>query len=448
MSAANEPIVALATASGRSAIGIIRISGSDLNPLVAALLKNIPKPRNATLCSIEANGRLIDQCLVLYFVAPRSYTGEDMLEIQTHGNPVLLDSLIQHTCSLGARMARPGEFTERAFLNGKMDLAQAEAVADLIHAASEQAIRAAVRTLKGSFSQAITEIRNQLVLIRVQLESHLDFPTEELDQQHLPELHVALSALAVQLKRMLTQGQQSLVLAEGAHLALVGRPNTGKSSLFNALAGQDLAIVNEQAGTTRDIVQCRLLFNGVALELADTAGLNSHTQDGIELEGMQRGLARAAEADILLWVADMEHPTFDDLPAVQQQEQSGTPVIRLVNKTDLADASWRPPEKAIAVSALTGAGLHQVKEQILTCLGQDPNQSESDTDFLARRRHIEHLRQAADAVDHALVELKAASMELAAEYLREANHALGGIMGDMTSDELLGEIFSRFCIGK
>ena len=309
MQAAGHPIAATATAPGRGAIGIIRISGTDLDAIALPLLGDYPAPRQASIRTLRAaDGEMLDEALVLYFAGPHSYTGQDMLEIHCHGNPVLLDAVLERICQLGAQLAEPGEFSQRAFLNGKMDLTQAEAVADLIDASSRASARGAIRSLKGEFSQQVQALAEQLNTLRVQVEGQLDFPAEELDTADLGRLVADTEAFLAALDPLLDRSGASLVLGEGLEVALVGHPNTGKSSLFNVLAGRNLAIVSGRPGTTRDAVHCRLTLKGAALELTDTAGLRQDSDDEIEGQGMDRTRNRVSEVDLILLISDVENP--------------------------------------------------------------------------------------------------------------------------------------------
>ena len=437
-----DPIAAVATAPGRAAIGIVRVSGADLKPLMAALgWQRPPPPRRALLRQLQdADGEPIDQALALYFPAPDSYTGEDMLELQGHGNPLVLERLLDHLGSLGVRPARAGEFSFRAFLNGKMDLTRAEAVADLIAASSEAAVRGALRSLQGAFAERIEALCERLTALRVQLESDLDFPAEELDTADQRHLCDETAALLAQVRDLGQSSEGSLALSEGLQVALIGRPNTGKSSLFNALAGRDLAIVSDQAGTTRDLLPCRLTFDGATLELTDAAGLRAADSDAVEREGVARSLHRAEEADLLLVVCDCDNP----LPPEQARQISGQ-TLHIVNKIDLCERDWQPPPGAICVSALTGAGLDELKRRMAAAAGVG---EDSETDFLARRRHLHALEEAAESLQRAQQSLAEGIGEMAAEQLRDARQALAAITGEVSGEELLDRIFTTFCIGK
>lgn len=444
MSASRDIIAACATASGRGAIGIIRISAPRLQDFIARLLPTQPEPRLASLQVVrDGGGDELDEVLAIYFPAPHSYTGEDMLELQGHGNPLIQDRLLQHLCELGARPAAPGEFSERAFLNGKMDLAQAEAVADLINASSAAAVRGAMRSLKGDFSEQVHKLSKGLIAVRVQLEGGLDFPAEELETASFQSQSDEISKLLEQLEQLRARASSSVTLGEGLEVALVGPPNTGKSSLFNALAKRDLSIVSDSSGTTRDIVHCRLQMQETTLELTDTAGLHSSTDDGIEREGMKRALARAGEADLVLFVCDIHNPKAA-MPAIPELQQ-GIQTLRVLNKIDLCAAGWQAPPDVIAVSAHSGDGLPELRCAITKMAGAGEG---AEGDFLARRRHLEQLRHAENSLCDAHKSMVDCVPEMAAGQLRDAQNALGTITGTVSSDDLLGEIFATFCIGK
>ena len=443
-----EPIVAIATASGRGAIGIVRLSGQGLAALATALCGRDLEPRHATLVSfLDRQGATIDRGLAIHFPAPHSYTGEDVLELQTHGSPIVLKLLLARLVELGARHARPGEFSERAFLNGKLDLAQAEAVADLIASGSEAAARAALRSLDGEFSRRVRALNASVVRLRVWVEAAIDFPEEEIDFLSAPELRTDLASVRTDLSKLLDGARRGVRLADGLHVVIVGRPNAGKSSLLNALAASERAIVTEIPGTTRDLVRETVDVDGVSLTLVDTAGLRE-SADVVEREGIRRARAELERADVVLLVADVAEDPDAALAIVGDVPPS---VTRLVvrNKIDVAGIEPRRERRdgyvEIRLSAKTGAGLDLLHAELRKLAGGETN----DGGWTARTRHVTALERARThlaAAESALVERNAG--ELAAEELREVQHALGEITGEFTSEDLLGEIFGSFCIGK
>ena len=432
-----ETIAAVATPSGRGGVGVIRVSGPLVPDVARALLGALPKPRRATYAAFrDARGDTLDCGLAIYFPAPRSYTGEEVLELQGHGGPVVLQEVLGACLDAGARLAEPGEFTRRAFLEGRIDLAQAEAVADLIDAASREAARSAVRSLSGEFSAAIDALRERLVELRALTEAMLDFPEDEVDALHRSDAQSRLEGVRRALEEVLARSRRGSLLRNGVHVVLAGPPNVGKSSLLNRLAGEERAIVTPIPGTTRDALREPVQIEGVPLTLVDTAGLRAST-DEIEQLGMERTRREIASADVVLAVveAGREAVALDELPPT---------IVRLVvfNKLDLHPA-FAPPAGALAVSARTGAGLAELRRAILDAAGWS-NSGESV--FLARERHLRALRACAEHLARAVAEGE--RWEIFAEELRLAHDHLGSITGMVTSDDLLGEIFSRFCIGK
>jgi tRNA modification GTPase len=436
-----DTIAAIATPQGRGAIGIVRISGPLAPGIARALIGHLPEPRLATFAAArDAAGQPIDEGLTLYFPAPRSYTGEHCFEFQGHGGPVVLHAVLAACLDAGARLAEPGEFTRRAFLNGRMDLAQAEAVADLIDAASMEAARSAMRSLSGEFSAAIHSLGAQLVELRALTEATLDFPEEEVDALHRDDAAGRLAKLRTQLDLVLARSREGSLLRAGIQVVLAGRPNVGKSSLLNRLAGEERAIVTPIAGTTRDALRETILIEGVPLNLVDTAGLRE-SRDEVERLGIERAQREMARADLLLAVHDCSAPEREgalEAPAAAAR-------IDVYNKLDLAPGFSAPPGRypSVCVSAKTGAGIDTLRQAILQAAGW---RSHGESAFLARERHLRALRAAAGHLSRAAE--RAGQWELFAEELRLAHQELSSITGEFTADDLLGEIFSRFCIGK
>ena len=437
----SDTIAAIATPAGRGAIGIVRVSGPLVPCIAHRLLGRLPESRFAAFgVARDAAGQQLDEGLALYFPAPHSYTGEHVLEFQGHGGPVVVHSVLAACLDAGARLAEPGEFTRRAFLNGRMDLAQAEAVADLIDAASREAARSAIRSLHGEFSAAIDAMVAQLVELRALTEAMLDFPEEEVDSLHRDDAAARLARLRAALEDVLERSREGSLLRSGIHVVLAGRPNVGKSSLLNRLAGAERAIVTPVPGTTRDVLHEAIQIEGVPLVLVDTAGLRP-SSDEVERLGVERALQEVGRADLVLAVFDAA--TGDcELPA---EPPAAAARIDVHNKIDLAPGFSAPAGAcpAVAVSAKTGAGLEQLRRAILAAAGWS---SHGETVFLARERHLRALGAASDHLKAAAAQ--SARWEFFAEELRLAQHALAGITGEFTPDDLLGEIFSRFCIGK
>ncbi|MFC3653017.1 tRNA uridine-5-carboxymethylaminomethyl(34) synthesis GTPase MnmE [Dyella humi] len=443
----DDTIAAIASAPGAAGVGVVRVSGPRVLSIAQTLLGRLPSPRHAHFAAFRAaDGELIDRGLLLYFPAPASYTGEHVLELQGHGSAVLLDALLRRVCELGARLARPGEFTERAFLNGKLDLAQAEAVADLIAARSQAGARAALQSMEGVFSRKVDALLQALIALRVHIEAAIDFPEEEIDFLADPAITQKLQSLRTQLADLLREAQRGVRLNDGLRVAIVGRPNAGKSSLLNALAGSERAIVTDIAGTTRDVLRESISLEGIALELADTAGLRD-THDPVEREGVRRAHSERERADAVLLITDARHADTDlawlrDLPSNVER-------IVVINKIDLGDerphADMHDGARWLWLSVKTGEGLEALREQLKQLAGAGSGEGA----FSARRRHVLALELVSDHLDraaHVLTDTHAG--ELAAEELRQAQHALGEITGTYTSDDLLGAIFSSFCIGK
>ncbi|MEN2385238.1 tRNA uridine-5-carboxymethylaminomethyl(34) synthesis GTPase MnmE [Comamonas sp. A7-5] len=470
----NDPIAAIATAPGRGAVGIVRVSGKGIAALVRTLCGKELKPREATYLPFrDAGGSPIDHGLAIYFPGPHSYTGEDVLELQAHGGPVVLQLLLARCLEAaqsanedgkpvltGLRLAQPGEFTERAFLNDKIDLAQAEAIADLIDASTEAAARSASRSLSGAFSQEIHVLRDALVHLRMLVEATLDFPEEEIDFLQKADAFGQLERLRHQVTAVLARAHQGALLREGIKVVIAGQPNAGKSSLLNALAGAELAIVTPIAGTTRDKVQQTIQIEGVPLHVIDTAGLRD-SDDEVERIGIARAWDEIAAADAVLFLHDLTRVEQADYAAadadiartLQDKLPAQVPVIHVWNKTDMAAADVQSRHtaqlnaKQIALSARTGDGLDALRKRLLEVAGW---QSAPEGLYLARARHVEAL-QAVDAhleiADEQLA-AQSAHLDLLAEELRLAQLSLNSITGEFSSDDLLGVIFSSFCIGK
>ena len=443
----DDPIAAIATAPGRGGIGVVRVSGKSLVPLAQALLGKVPAPRRAIRAAfLDARGAAIDDGLALYFPAPHSYTGEDVLELQGHGGPVVTQMLLKRCLELGARLAEPGEFTRRAFLNDKMDLAQAESVADLIEAATDSAARCALRSLRGEFSDAIEVLVRQLIELRMLVEATLDFPEEELDPLNRADAKGRHAGLLQAIETALAKSRQGSLLRTGLQVVLAGQPNVGKSSLLNRLAGEELAIVTPIPGTTRDSVRQAIQIDGVPLNIVDTAGLRD-TQDEVERMGIARTWSEIGRADVVLLLVDARAGvTRQDLELVARIPQ-GVKRVFVHNKIDLAggDPQVQRGEAttSLYLSAKTGAGMALLRAELLRIAGW---QRGAEDLFMARERHLVALRQAAQHAARAGEHF--GRPELFAEELRLAQEQLNSITGEFAADDLLGEIFSRFCIGK
>ena len=436
----DDTIVAAATPAGKGGIGIVRVSGQKTEFIARSLLGSLPEPRHATRRVFrDETGEPIDAGIVLYFPAPASFTGESVLELHGHGGPVVISMLIDAVLAIGARRAEPGEFSRRAFLNGKLDLAQAEAVVDLIGSGTERAARAALRSLTGEFSRAVDALTEQLVRLRMHVEAAIDFPEEEIDFLSDEALLRRLDECERAFKRLLSDARQGRVLRDGFQLVIVGKPNAGKSSLLNLLSGQEAAIVTEVAGTTRDILREQIDIDGLAVELVDTAGLRDDP-DRIEAEGIRRARAALANADGVLWIQD----ATDDRPALREELPAGVPVTVVHNKIDLTGDVPGIRDGEVWLSAATNDGVDALRQRIRELAGY-----EGEGTFTARRRHILALEEAAGHFKtgkRALEDSRAG--DLLAEELRLSQKALGTITGEVTADDLLGRIFSEFCIGK
>ena len=439
-----DTIAAIATAPGRGGIGVVRVSGAGLGAFALALCGRMPRPRTAHFTRfLDEQERAIDEGVLLYFAAPASFTGEDVIELQGHGGPVVMQMLLERCLQLGARLAEPGEFTRRAFLNGKLDLAQAEGVADLIEASTAAAARSAVRSLSGQFSEEVHRITDALIDLRMLVEATLDFPEEEIDFLERARAMPRLEGIREALEGVLDRARQGALLRSGLNVVLVGAPNVGKSSLLNQLAGEERAIVTDVAGTTRDALRETIQIEGIPLHIIDTAGLRD-TEDRVERIGIERTWREIARADVILHLVEAGVATEVDLDESLPQ---GVERIVVANKIDLVGL---PPGRVEAggrvrlqVSARSGEGVELVRQELLRIAGWHAH---GEDVILARERHLLALREALRHVEAAGTQLGA--LELFAEELRLAQEELGTITGEFSADDLLGVIFSRFCIGK
>ena len=441
-----DTIAAIATAPGRGGIGVIRVSGEGLRDFSRHLCATEPFPRQATLAGFrDASGQLIDTGLLLFFPRPHSFTGEDVLELHGHGGPVVTQMLLSRCLDLGARLAEPGEFTRRAFLNGKLDLTQAESVIDLIDAATTSAARSAVRSLHGDFSREINALLEQLTELRALVEATLDFPDEDIDFLQAADAFGRLERLQQRLAMVFDRAQQGKLLQGGLNVVIVGQPNVGKSSLLNRLAGDDLAIVTAVAGTTRDVVRSTLQIEGIPLHIIDTAGLRD-TEDEIEQIGIARTWREIERADLVLLLVDAQSGVGQAEQAILQKLPEKLARITVYNKIDLAgrcaERHAEPDGVTVSLSAKHGDGVELLRGELLRIAGWHP----AEDVFIARERHLRALAETAEHIAAARAQLP--QLELLAEELREAQTALATITGEFSSDDLLGEIFGRFCIGK
>lgn len=450
-----DTIVAQATPPGRGGVGIIRVSGKQAQEVALQLLGRVPKPRYAEyLPFLNDDGSILDQGIALYFPNPNSFTGEDVLELQGHGGPVILDLLLKRILALpGLRIARPGEFSERAFLNDKLDLAQAEAIADLIDASSEQAAKSAMNSLQGAFSQRIHYLVEALTNLRIYVEAAIDFPDEEIDFLSDGKIEAQLEGVIADLDNVRREARQGSLLREGMKVVIAGRPNAGKSSLLNALAGREAAIVTDIAGTTRDVLREHIHIDGMPLHIIDTAGLRE-AGDEVERIGIERAWNEIEKADRVLFMVDGTTTNATEpeqiWPEFMARLPKSLPITVVRNKADLTDETLGISEvnghSLIRLSARTGDGVQALREHLKASMGFTSN---TEGGFLARRRHLQALETASDHLDRGLDQLVSAHAgELLAEELRLAQQALSEITGEFTSDDLLGRIFSSFCIGK
>ncbi len=451
-----DTIAAIATAPGRGGVGIVRLSGGQSLAIAEAICGRTLKPRHAHFSRFsDAQDITIDSGIAIYFPAPNSFTGEDVVELQAHGGPIILDLLVKSCTHRGARQARPGEFSERAYLNDKLDLAQAEAIADLINSTTEQAALNASRSLQGAFSSKIDELVDRVTRLRVYVEAAIDFPEEEIDFIGDGQVRAQLLSIMDQMAEVTHQARQGTLIQEGMKLVIAGKPNAGKSSLLNALSGQDTAIVTAIEGTTRDVLREHIQIDGLPLHIVDTAGLREST-DEVEQEGIRRALQEMDSANHILLVVDGSDPLHDTddpsiiWPEIEEHLTRSIPVTVVRNKCDLNDRQPGITEQkgrtVIELSAKTGAGMNLLTTHLKQCMGYTES---SETNFSARRRHLLALENAGHALAAGKAQLEnAGAGELLAEDLRECQQRLGEITGAVSSDALLGEIFGSFCIGK
>ena len=466
-----DTIAAIATAPGRGGIGIVRVSGPKAKAITHAITQCDLKPRYAHYGAFYEASKLeqnhleesldtciLDQGIAILFPGPHSFTGEDVLELQAHGGPILLDCLLNEVIKQGARLARPGEFSERAFLNNKIDLTQAEAIADLIDSASEQAARNAIRSLQGEFSQKIQQLVNQVIQLRMYVEAAIDFPEEEIDFLADGKVADDVDAIESSLNKVFHQAMQGALLQEGMTVVIAGKPNAGKSSLLNALSGKDSAIVTEIEGTTRDVLREQIQIDGMPLHVIDTAGLRE-SPDIVEREGIKRAWSEIEKADrVLLVIDNSEHriaeaddlsKLSDDIKALGFDLSNSQHITVILNKSDLIELAPRQIEgnpTLIHLAAKSGEGIELLRQHLKACMGFT---GAGEGGFTARRRHLNALQKAADALAAGKAQLNDhGAGELLADDLRQCQNALSEITGEFTPDDLLGEIFSSFCIGK
>jgi len=447
--ASNETIAAIATPPGQGGVGIIRVSGPNSRAIAKAVIGTLPRPRNAHLANFnDASNQLIDEGIALFFPSPNSFTGEDVLELQGHGGPVVMDLLLQTVLAVGARVARPGEFSERAFLNGKLDLVQAEAIADLIESGTASAARLAARSLQGKFSECIHQLVESVTNLRIYVEAAIDFPEEEIDFLNDGKVSAHLRKITDELKRVISSAEMGRLLRDGMTLVIAGLPNAGKSSLLNALAGREAAIVTKIPGTTRDVLREQIQIKGMPLHIIDTAGLRE-SDDLVEQEGVRRAREQIEQADRIIWIFDGQSDP-DNLSIQQANLPQNIPLTLVRNKIDISNGVAKISQGGqgveVALSVKEGLGIELLRQHLAESVGYH---GEVEGEFIARRRHLDALDRAAEHLATATTILKReAAGELVAEELRIAQNALSEITGEFSPDDLLGEIFSSFCIGK
>lgn len=450
-----DTIAAIATATGRGGVGIVRISGTKARQVAESLLSINIQPRHAHYCDFKNRaGDVLDQGIALFFPGPNSFTGEDVLELQGHGGPVILDLLLREITQLGIRLARPGEFSERAFLNDKLDLAQAEAIADLIDATSEQAARNALHSLQGAFSKRIHELVEALIHLRIYVEASIDFPEEEIDFLSDGKVARDLESIIGKLEQVFKEARQGVLVRDGMRVVIAGRPNAGKSSLLNALSGRESAIVTSIEGTTRDVLREHIHIDGMPLHIIDTAGLRE-SPDEVEQIGIQRAWQEIQQADRVLLLVDSRQSQLTQpheiLPEFVEKLQDPGKITLVRNKIDLSEEAAglfqsNSGDLYIGISAATGAGIDELKQHLKTIMGFSET---GEGGFTARRRHLDALERAQSFLNSGKAQLQGyAAGELLAEDLRQAQNSLSEITGEFTPDDLLGRIFSSFCIGK
>jgi len=446
-----DTIVAIATPPGRGGIGVVRVSGPDVKNIMAGLVTQILTPRHAHLCKFRGkDAAVIDEGIAIFFSAPSSYTGEDMLEIYAHGSRIVLNQIVSRVLELGARLAHPGEFTERAFHNNKLDLVQAEAVADLVDATSDHAARSAVRSLEGEFSRRIRILLDKLIELRMLVEGSLDFPDEDIDFSSTANISTRLESCLSELAALFVRAKQGAILNEGVTAVIVGRPNVGKSTLLNKLAGREAAIVTDEPGTTRDLIGQDILVDDIPVHVIDTAGLRT-TANKAEREGVVRAVVAAENADVLIIMYEHGQEPGTEEQKLMDKAGNDERVIVLCNKIDLTGTQpeikqGKSGHTEILLSAKTGTGLELLTWHLKKILGM---QDLSEDVFMARKRHLDALSRTSASLKKAFkLYHEHAGPELLAEELRLAQRSLGGITGDFVSDDLLGEIFKNFCIGK
>jgi tRNA modification GTPase len=446
-------ITAIATPPGQGGVGIVRVSGKDLQKIIQEILGYFPKKRHASLSNFkDGNGLIIDQGIAVFYPSPHSYTGEDVLELQGHGGPAVMDMLLSRCLSLGARLAQPGEFTLRAFLNNKLDLAQAESVADIIDASTGEAVRCAMRSLQGEFSAAIHALTQAIIDLRMFIEATLDFPEEETSFLRHADAYNKLKNIKSELEHIITAARQGSLLREGIHVVLVGQPNVGKSSLMNKLAKEEVAIVTATPGTTRDAIRETIQIEGVPIHLIDTAGLRE-TDDEVEKIGIARTWAAIEKGGLVLLLTDCRSGLTTEDRGILDKLPAGVPLIHIRNKIDLLKeaplVSDKKEKAEIYLSAKTGAGIEHLRQKLLEIVGWKSDFSTCEGLFMARHRHLKALTETEKHLEDACkITKEEIRAELLAEELRLAQQALSSITGEFSADDLLGEIFSRFCIGK